>query len=152
MGGCLRPSSPPSFAVAYWLIGLRQRIRGEPVRHRHTKNQFPRQPYKTTTDSGEAAVVYFEKNPNCLFSRENVESFGFKQLLLKQYDYRCRGIGRKHYRKLLDIKIQWETGGMTPPRYVPAKNFRSLGRVLDLHKSEDVEFKHKDHTAQPSLV
>jgi hypothetical protein len=117
------------------------------VRHRHTKNQFPRRPYRTVTHQGDNVTVYFEKNPNCLFSRENVESFGFKQLLLKQYDYRCRGVGKKHYRKLLDIKIQWETGGMTPPRYVPAKGFLSLGRVLDFSKGEVVEFRHKDHTA-----
>jgi hypothetical protein len=121
------------------------------VRHRHTKNAFPRRPYKTVTDSGESVVVYFEKNPNFLFSRENVDSFGFKELLLKQYDYRQRGVGRKHYRKLLDIKVQWETGGMTPPRYVPARGYLMLGRVLDFTRGEVTEFRHKDHTAFPQL-
>jgi hypothetical protein len=91
-------------------------------------------------------VVYFEKNPNALFLRENIESLGFKALLLKQYDYRVRGCGRTHYRKLQEIKLQWETGGMTPPRYVPATGFLSLGRALDLTKGEIVEFRHKDHT------
>lgn len=119
------------------------------MRHRHTRNQFPRHAYKTTNSIGEATVVYFEKNPNALFSRENVESYGFQQLLLKQYDFRCRGIGRKHYRKLQEIKLQWETGGMTPPRYVPARGFLALGRVLDLTKVEVTEFRHKDHTASP---
>lgn len=119
------------------------------MRHRHTKNQFPRRPYKTVTNSGEFVTVFFEKNPNALYSRINVESFGFQALLLKQYDYRRRGIGRRHYQKLLDIKNQWITGGMTPPRYVPAKDFLSLGRVLDL-KGEVVEFRHKDHSTHPT--
>lgn len=121
------------------------------MRHRHTRNQFPRRPYKAVTQDGESVTVFFEKNPNCMFSRENVESFGFQQLLLKQYDYRVRGVGRRHFRKLLDIKTQWETGGMTPPRYVPAKGYLSLGRVLDLSKGESVEFRHKDHTAFPQM-
>lgn len=119
------------------------------MRHRHTKNAFPRRPYETSTDSGESVVVYFEKNPNALYSRENVESLGFQALLLKQYDYRNRGVGRKHYQKLCDIKSQWETGGMTPPRYVPVSGFLSLGRVLDLRQVEVAEFSHKDHTALP---
>lgn len=121
------------------------------MRHRHTKNAFPRRPYKTMTTTGESVVVYFEKNPNALFARDNIESLGFRALLLKQYDYRVRGIGRRHYRKLLEIKSQWETGGMTPPRYVPAPGFLRLGRVLDFTKGE-VEFQHKDHTAYPQLV
>jgi hypothetical protein len=116
------------------------------VRHRHTKNQFPRRPYKTVTHEGDSVTVFFEKNPNALFLRENIESSGFKALLLKQYDYRLRGIGKQHYQKLLEIKIQWETGGMSPPRYVPAKGFLTLGRVLDFSRGE-VEFRHKDHTA-----
>jgi hypothetical protein len=119
------------------------------VRYRHTRNAFPRRPYKTINDSGESTVVYFEKNPNALYSRENVESFGFQTLLLKQYDYRLRGVGRKHYRKLLDIKNQWECGGMTPPRYVPAPGFLMLGKILDLGGVEETEFRHKDHTAFP---
>lgn len=117
------------------------------MRHRHTKNQFPRRPYKTVTHEGECVTVFFEKNPNALFSRDNVESLGFRALLLKQYDYRCRGIGRKHYRKLLDIKLQWETGGMTPPRYVPASGFLALGRALDLTKGEVIEFRHKEQVS-----
>lgn len=120
------------------------------MRHRHTKNRFPRRPFKTKTESGETVIVYYEKNPNALYSRENVDSLGFRALLLKQYDYRTRGCGKSHYRKLLDIKDQWEMGGMAPPRYVPAKGFQSLGRVLDFSKGE-VEFKHKDHTSLPQL-
>lgn len=121
------------------------------MRHRHTKNQFPRRPFKTKTESGESVTVYYEKNPNAMYSRENVDSLGFRALLLKQYDYRVRGCGKNHFRKLLDIKHQWETGGMSPPRYVPAKGFLTLGRVLDFSKGE-VEFKHKDHTSMPQML
>lgn len=121
------------------------------MRYRHTKNLYPRRPYKTMDDEGRTFIVYFEKNPNALFTRENVESFSFKALLLKQYEYRARGIGRKHYSKLLNIKFQWETGGMSPPRYVPAPCFMALGRALDLSKDE-VTFRHKDYTAYPQFM
>ncbi len=120
------------------------------MRHRHTKNAFPRRPYLTTTSVGDVVIVYFEKNPDELLARDNIESSGFRQLLLKQYDFRCRGIGKKHYQKLLEIKLQWETGGMSPPQYVPAQGFLTLGRVLDLSRDE-VEFRHKDHTAYPQF-
>lgn len=116
----------------------------------HEKNKFPRRPYRTTNKSGEVVVVWFERNPNKLFMRKHIEEFEFQKILIRLYDYRVLGCGRKRLQKLLEIKVQWETGVMTAPQYFPSPDLLSLGRTLDLTKGE-ISFTQKNYSAYPQL-
>lgn len=114
------------------------------MRHGHGKKIFDSRPHKLLDVRGRRVVLYFEKDPDRTYERSNVESSGFKALLVKQYDFRARGCGKARLKKLLLIKEKWEqgSGAVTPPKYSPSESFLTLGKVLDLTLG-DIYFVHK---------